>query len=238
MAILAVSRTAKPKKKIPEVRNVRNVAIDDEIGEPAEKGNNMTNEIDRGPFAKMLDRQALAHQAQFGGTYEQAYVKIYTDPSNRSIVDNARLNHLEQSHDAIYGTKLSPIPVAKASQSYDPLAKAAELAEHLGPAHAKLHSMAVDHYRLGLHNLSLRAHGGCPPAKLALRLAQHVDATQIFLNLLQNIAVPDRSMGTPICRGRREQAIAVAHRALVAPLPWLLRAGVARVVFHLINVTL
>jgi hypothetical protein len=104
----------------------------------------MVDTVDRGPFAKMLDRQALAHQAQFGGTYEQAYVKIYTDPSNRSIVDNARLNHLEMGEDAICGTRLSMIPIAKKA-SYDPLAKAAEIAEQFGPAHAKLHSMAVDH---------------------------------------------------------------------------------------------
>jgi hypothetical protein len=107
----------------------------------------MVDTVDRGPFAKMLDRQALALQAQIGGSYEQAYVKVYCDPSNKVIVDNARLNHLEQSHDAIYGTRLSPIPVAKAAPSYDPLRKAAEIAEQFGPAHAKLHSMAVDHQR-------------------------------------------------------------------------------------------
>jgi hypothetical protein len=41
--------------------------------------------------------------------------------------------------------------VAKAAPAYDPLRKAAEHAELLGPAHAKMHSMAVDHQR---------AHGG------------------------------------------------------------------------------
>jgi hypothetical protein len=36
---------------------------------------------------------------------------------------------------------------AAPAASYDPLAKAAELAEIRGPAHAKLHSMAIDHQR-------------------------------------------------------------------------------------------
>jgi hypothetical protein len=142
----------------------------------------MVDTVDRGPFAKMLDRQALAHQAQFGGTYEQAYVKIYTDPSNRSIVDNARLNHLEMGEDAICGTRLSPIPVQKAEPSYDPLRKAAEIAEHLGPNHAKLHSMAVDHMRAhaGQSYQSAYSYLYAKPENLALRnavKAEHMKAT-------------------------------------------------------------
>ena len=52
-----VARTAKPKNPTkPKSRLARNVAIDDEDGEVAEakKGNNMTNEIDRGPYTKSL----------------------------------------------------------------------------------------------------------------------------------------------------------------------------------------
>jgi hypothetical protein len=54
---------------------------------------------------------------------------------------------LSKAHDAIHGTKLSAIPVAKVAAPPDPLQKAAEVAEFLGPAHAKLHSLAVDHQR-------------------------------------------------------------------------------------------
>jgi hypothetical protein len=37
--------------------------------------------------------------------------------------------------------------VEKAAPPPDPLQKAAEVAEFLGPAHAKMHSLAVDHQR-------------------------------------------------------------------------------------------
>jgi hypothetical protein len=146
----AVASTAKPGKPTkPKVRNARNVAIDDEDGfiPNAKKESNSMTDIDRGPFAKMLDKMALAHQAQFGGSYEQAYTKIYTDPANASIRDRAQYDHLSKQHDAMHGTRLSLIPVAKAAPSYDPLAKAAETAKLLGPAHARLHSLAVDHQR-------------------------------------------------------------------------------------------
>jgi hypothetical protein len=138
--------TPPKRKKIPQVSNAHNEPIDDKIGKPAEKGITMTD-INRGPFHAMLDRQALALQAKTGESYASAFTKVYTDPSNRSIVDNARLNHLEMGEDAICGSRLSAIPIAKSAPSYDPLAKAADLAQHLGPAHAKLHSLAVDHMR-------------------------------------------------------------------------------------------
>jgi hypothetical protein len=106
----------------------------------------MLDTVDRGPYMKMLDKQALALQAQIGGSYEQAFTKVYCDPANASIRDAAQYEHLAKSHDVMFGTGLSAIPVAKKAP-YDPLAKAAELAEHLGPSHAKLHSLAVDHMR-------------------------------------------------------------------------------------------
>jgi hypothetical protein len=64
-----------PKRKTqPKVRNARNEPIDDEIGELAEKGITMSD-IDRGPFYKMLDRQALARQQQTGESYAVAFTK-------------------------------------------------------------------------------------------------------------------------------------------------------------------
>ena len=110
----------------------------------------MLDSIDRGPHIKMLDRQALAHQAQFGGSYEQAFTKVYEAPENAAIRDGAKYDELSRAFDSVHGTAKCMIPVAKA-ESYDPLAKQADMAEHLGPAHARLHSMAVDH---------MRAHGG------------------------------------------------------------------------------
>jgi hypothetical protein len=106
----------------------------------------MVDTVDRGPFYKMLDRQALARQAQTGESYAAAFTKVYEDPANKTIRDRAQYDHLAKQHDAIYGTAKSLIPVAKEAP-YDPLQKAAEMAEFLGPAHARLHSMAVDHQR-------------------------------------------------------------------------------------------
>jgi hypothetical protein len=139
----AVATTAKPINRKPKVRREID---DDDVIIPAEKGNNMSD-IDRGPFYKMLDRQALARQQQTGESYAVAFTKIYEAPENRAIRDAATNEHLAQGHDAMFGYGLSAIPVAKAAPAYDPLAKAADLAEHLGPAHARLHSLAIDHMR-------------------------------------------------------------------------------------------
>jgi hypothetical protein len=128
----AVARTAEPKNPTKPT---------------SAKGITMTDyDTSRGPWHAMLDRQALALQAQIGGSYEQAFTKVYTDPANASIRDGANYDHLARQQDQMHGSRLSLIPVAKAA-SYDPLSKAAEMAEHLGPAHARLHSMAVDHQR-------------------------------------------------------------------------------------------
>ena len=106
----------------------------------------MVDTVDRGPYFKMIDRQALARQAQTGESYAVAFTKCYEDPSNRVICDNLQYEHLAQGEDAICGTRLSAIPVAKKAP-YDPLAKSAELAEIRGPNHAKMHSLAIDYQR-------------------------------------------------------------------------------------------
>ena len=134
------------------------------------------------PFYKMLDRQALARQQQTGESYAAAFTKVYEDPSNRAIVEQDKYEHLAQGEDAICGTRLSSIPVAKATPSHDPLAKAAEVAEHLGPNHAKLHSMAVDHMRAhaGQSYQSAYAYLYSKPQNVALRnavKAEHMQAT-------------------------------------------------------------
>jgi hypothetical protein len=105
-----------------------------------------SNDISRGPYHSMLDKMARARQAITGESYAKAFTETYCDPKNISIKDGAQYDHLAKAMDSTYGTRLSPIPAQKAAP-YDPLAKASELAEHLGPAHARLHSMAVEHAR-------------------------------------------------------------------------------------------
>jgi hypothetical protein len=74
-----------------------------------------------------------------GESPQQAFAKTITDDPTGQL--------LYQAMKIAPGAEVKPAPLAP----YDPLAKAAELAQHLGPAHAKLHSLAIDH---------MRAHGG------------------------------------------------------------------------------
>jgi hypothetical protein len=108
----------------------------------------------------MLDRQARARQAITGESYAKAFTEVYTAPENIAIKDGAQYDHLAKAHDLQYGTRLSLIPKVEKAAPYDPLAKAAEIAENFGPAHAKLHSMAVDHQRshVGMSYESAYAH--------------------------------------------------------------------------------
>jgi hypothetical protein len=179
----AVSRIEKPKNPTkPKSRLARNVAVDDEIGEAAEKGNNMTNEIDRGPYYKMIDRQALARQQQTGESYEKAFTACYTAPENIAIRDMAQYEHLAKSHDVMFGTRLSSIPVAKEAPAYDPLQKSAELAAIRGPGHARMHSKTVDYMRAhaGVGYSSAYSHEYTRPENAGLREKiknEHLSAT-------------------------------------------------------------
>jgi hypothetical protein len=145
----------KPKKTprfagysgVDEEGYIPNMKRENNITDYAAKGNSITD-----PFAKMLDSQALAYQAQFGGSYEQAYTKIYCDPSNRSIVDAARFEHLAQGEDAICGSRLSPISVAKAAAAKAAPPDAKQDFVSRGAAHQQLHQMALEHSRA--HGLS------------------------------------------------------------------------------------
>jgi hypothetical protein len=144
-------------------------------------------DINRGPWHAMIDRQALALQAKTGESYASAFTKCYTDPANASIRDQAQLEHLARGEDAISGTRLSMIPVAKAAPAYDPLRKAAEIAESYGPAHAKLHSMAIDHQRAhaGQSYASAYAYLYAKPENAALRNAvksEHMASTMAGAN--------------------------------------------------------
>jgi hypothetical protein len=133
----------------------------------------MVDTVDRGPYMAMLNRQARARQAVTGESFEKAFTECYIAPENASIRDNATYEHLAMGEDAICGSRLSPLSVQKAAPSYDPLAKAAELAEHLGPNHAKLHSMAIDHQRAhdGMSYQSAYAYLYGKPENVGLRNA-------------------------------------------------------------------
>jgi hypothetical protein len=72
-------------------------------------------DINRGPYHAMIDRMARARQAITGESFAKAFTECYTDPKNAAIRDGARLDHLAKAHDAMYSTKLSLIPAAKAA---------------------------------------------------------------------------------------------------------------------------
>jgi hypothetical protein len=137
--------------------------------------------VDRGPYYKMLDRQAMARQSQTGESYAVAFTKVYEDPSNRTIVDASKFEDLAKAHDLQYGSHFSAIPVQKAAP-YDPLQKAAELAESYGPAHLKMHSLAIDHQRAhpGMTYASAYGYLYAKPENVGLRnaiKAEHMSAT-------------------------------------------------------------
>jgi hypothetical protein len=136
----AVSRTAKPKNPTkPKVRNARNESIDDEIGVPAKKGNNMTSEIDRGPYYKMLDRQALARQSQTGESYASAFTHVYTDPANVAIRDGSKYDNLAKAFDSVHGTSKSLVKAAPPDPPQDDVRP--------GSAHAELNELVVTHMK-------------------------------------------------------------------------------------------
>jgi hypothetical protein len=117
-------RLAKPKTPTKaKVRLAGNVAIDDEDGFVAEakKGTTMADyDISRGPYHAILDKMALARQAQTGESYAKAYTEVYTDPANVLLRDGAQYDHIAKAMDAIYGTAKSLVPVAKVAAPPDP----------------------------------------------------------------------------------------------------------------------
>jgi hypothetical protein len=130
---------AKPKRPVkPQVRFAKPDEDDDEMTRIG-KADTMTQAVDisRGPYQAILDKMALARQAQTGESYAKAFTEVYTDPANVMLRDGAQYDHLAKSMDAIYGTTKSLVPVEKAAPPPDPLQKAAEVAEFLGPAHAQ-----------------------------------------------------------------------------------------------------
>jgi hypothetical protein len=137
-----VARLAKPKNPTrAKVRLARNVAIDDEDGEVAEakKGTTMTDyDISRGPYHAILDKMALARQAQTGESYAKAFTECYCDSRNAAIVDGSKYDDLAKSMDATHGTKLSLMPATKAAA-----APVDEVQDYVDPAHAELERLVI-----------------------------------------------------------------------------------------------
>jgi hypothetical protein len=63
----------------------------------SKKGMTMVETVDRGPYMKIMDRMALARQAQTGESYAAAFTKVYEAPENAAIRDGARLDHPVES---------------------------------------------------------------------------------------------------------------------------------------------
>ena len=181
--------TPPKRKKIPKVRNAHNEPIDDEIGKPAEKGNNMANydyDTSRGPYHAILDKMARAHQAITGDSYAKSFTAVYTDPKNAAIRDGSKYDDLAKAFDSVHGTAHSLVKAAPAL-SYDPIRKHAELAEIRGPAHAKIHSLAIDHQRAhpGMSYQSAYGYLYSKPENVSLRNAiksEHLRATMAGAN--------------------------------------------------------
>jgi hypothetical protein len=134
-----------------------------------------------GPYHAILDKMARPHQAITGDSYAKSFTAVYTDPKNAAIRDGSKYDDLAKAFDGVYGTAHSLVKAAPAV-SYDPLAKTAELAEIRGPAHAKLHSMAIDHQRAhaGQSYQSAYSYLYAKPENVALRNAvksEHMAAT-------------------------------------------------------------
>jgi hypothetical protein len=174
----------------------------------------------RGPYYAMLDRQAGARQAVTGESFEKAFTECYCDPSNAVIRDNATYEHLAQGYDSTFGYRLSAIPVAKAAPAFDPIRKHAELAEHLGPAHAKLHSLAVDHQRAhgGMSYQQAYSHLYSRPENVSLRnavKAEHMQATMSGVGQgLGKAAAPADALQDDVDPSRRGDNPGPAHAEL------------------------
>jgi hypothetical protein len=125
--------------------------------------------LEKSAFYDAIMKGAEAMRAP-GESPQQAFVKLITEDPTGQL--------LYQAMKIAPGSEVKPAPPAP----YDPLAKAAELAEHLGPSHAKLHSLAVDHQRAhaGQSYESAYAYLYAKPENAPLRnaiKAEHMRAT-------------------------------------------------------------
>jgi hypothetical protein len=84
-------------------------------------------------------------QAQTGESYASCFTKAYTDPSNRSIVDQIQYEHLAQSHDNMFGYRLAtPVKKAAPADAVEDDLDASRRGDP-GSARAELHRRVGDH---------------------------------------------------------------------------------------------
>jgi hypothetical protein len=161
----AVSRTAKPINRKPRRDDDDSDVINDVVI-PAKKGNNMTDyDTARGPWHAMINKQALAIQAQVGCSYEQAFTKAYTDPRNSEIVAAYKADDLAKAYDALDGGQRSMSNVsADIHKRVDDLTlekQARDRAERTGETYAAAYTAIY-----------------CSPENIAIRKAAPMDAVQ------------------------------------------------------------
>jgi hypothetical protein len=147
---------------------------------------NYDYDTSRGPYHAILDKMARAHQAITGDSYAKSFTAVYTDPKNAAIRDGSKYDDLAKAFDSVHGTAHSLVKAAPAL-SYDPIRKHAELAEIRGPAHAKIHSLAIDHQRAhpGMSYQSAYGYLYSKPENVSLRNAiksEHLRATMAGAN--------------------------------------------------------
>jgi hypothetical protein len=133
---------AAPRKKPKTTRFAGYAGVDEEGYIPNEKRELMkrdevgiTMSDTDNPYYKMIDEEALALQAQTGESYASCFTKAYTDPSNKTIVDQIQFSHLAQNYDAMFGYGLAT-PVKKAAPPDPPQ-------DSPGPAHDALNELIM-----------------------------------------------------------------------------------------------
>jgi hypothetical protein len=158
---------AKPRKPKPKSNFAGYDGIDEEGFIPNSKRENNMTDIDnsRGPWHAMIDKQALAIQAQTGWSYAKSFTAAYTDPKNAAIVEAYKHDDLAKAYDAIDGGQRSAansgVDVRKALADATLEAQARSRAEITGETFAKAYTEIY-----------------CSPANIALRKAAPMDAVQ------------------------------------------------------------
>ncbi|WP_091680617.1 hypothetical protein [Methylocapsa palsarum] len=112
----------------------------------------------RGPAG--LEIEGLARDAMLAAngtlTFEQAYALAFSDPKNRELRERVKLEERNVAAGkplaAIQGEAFIENPIRDAIRATRPTIKVEDAPsdpepEFIGPAHARLHSLAVDHMR-------------------------------------------------------------------------------------------
>jgi hypothetical protein len=157
---------AKPRKPKPKSNFAGYEGVDEEGFIPNSKGMTMTDyDTSRGPWHAMIDKQALAIQAQTGWSYEKSFTAAFTDPKNSEIVAAYKYDDLAKAYDAYDGGQRYPSNMAaNIHKRVDELTlekQARDRAEVTGETFAQAYTAIY-----------------CSPANIALRKAAPADPPQ------------------------------------------------------------